>query len=214
VSYDIDSTGRVYRVTSVNGHVIDHQFVKQAQPQYDAQGRPYYYLRANGHEKRVPATNVPERHPTVGSGSTQNQLPGNGNNPVGALVGSIIGAIESGNGPSGIPGYIPDNNSNNAPPSSNPGYVPDLPAGPQNGPQELFNARLGIWFTPIPYADGSSGVRLTRYPVPGSPMAQIELEPGDTIYALDGESLRGDDDLNAHYGATTVDFINVRNNRR
>ena len=57
-----------------------------------------------------------------------------------------------------------------------------------------------------------SGARLTQDPTPGSPAAQLQLEPGDTIFELDGIRFRQHQDVLNHTAWTTMRFINVRTN--
>lgn len=90
-------------------------------------------------------------------------------------------------------------------------------AGPQPVPQpqpgpDLFAPNLGIHFRMVPVGS-ASGARLTRAPVPGSGAAQLGLEPGDTIYNLDGLPIRDAVDVMNHHGRTNVAFINVRTNK-
>lgn len=85
----------------------------------------------------------------------------------------------------------------------------DQPAG--RGPNgETYAANLGIHYETINYDDGTFGARVTRQPEPGSPAASLGFEPGDTIFALDGQRFRRPDDVLAHRYQTSVDFINVR----
>ena len=90
-----------------------------------------------------------------------------------------------------------------------------LPPGPVQAPaptQDQFASNLGIYFQLVPYG-GASGARLTRYPVAGSPAAQLQLEPGDMITTLDGQPIHGPGDVLNHYAYTTVVFVNVRTGR-
>jgi hypothetical protein len=95
-----------------------------------------------------------------------------------------------------------------APPGSS---GPGTPAG-NGGPGETFAQNLGIAYEPVRFGDGTFGVKLTRYPVPGSPGAQLGLEPGDIITALDDMPFRTPDDVLNHTKDTTVRLINVRTN--
>ena len=47
----------------------------------------------------------------------------------------------------------------------------------------------------------------------GAGAAQLRLEPGDTIYNLDGLPIREAVDVMNHHGRTDVSFVNVRNGR-
>jgi len=78
---------------------------------------------------------------------------------------------------------------------------------------DLFAGNLGIYYAKVPYGDGTFGARLTRPPVPGSPAAQLQLEPGDTIFMLDGVRFREPSDVLNHVEETSVVFINVRTNQ-
>jgi len=78
---------------------------------------------------------------------------------------------------------------------------------------DLFAGNLGIYYARVPYENGTFGARLTRPPVPGSPAAQLQLEPGDTIFMLDGLRFREPSDVLNHVDQTTVAFINVRTNQ-
>jgi hypothetical protein len=77
---------------------------------------------------------------------------------------------------------------------------------------DLFASNLGIYYQMIPYSNGTFGARLTRYPLANSPAAQLKLEPGDTIFALDSQRFTVPDDIQSHNQQTTVEFVNVRTN--
>ncbi|MDR3636243.1 MAG: caspase family protein [Isosphaeraceae bacterium] len=79
--------------------------------------------------------------------------------------------------------------------------------------QDLFAPNLGIHFRMVPVGT-ASGAQLTQDPVAGSGAAQLGLEPGDTIYNLDGLPIREAVDVMNHHGRTNVSFINVRTNQR
>ncbi|WP_158633758.1 PDZ domain-containing protein [Tautonia sociabilis] len=76
-------------------------------------------------------------------------------------------------------------------------------------PGELFASNLGIYYRLEPYGS-SQGARLTRPPLPGSAAAQILLEPGDLIIALDSQPIFGPNDVLNHVAQTSVQFINIR----
>ena len=80
------------------------------------------------------------------------------------------------------------------------------------GPGEFFAQNLGIVYQAVPFGDGTFGAKLTRYPAPGSPGAQMKLEPGDIITVLDGMPIRTPDDVLNHSKDTTVRLINVWTN--
>jgi PDZ domain len=107
-------------------------------------------------------------------------------------------------GPNGItPGpYVAPNSRQQAPvhrqPQRRPAPVP-----------EHYAANLGIHFKLVRIG-GASGARVTREPDANAAASQRGLEPGDTIFMLDGRPIRSADDVRNHYAETTVDFINVR----
>ncbi len=83
---------------------------------------------------------------------------------------------------------------------------PELrPAG--GGP---YARNLGFSYESVPYGDGTFGVRLTSPPAPGSPAAGLGLEPGDVVFALDGQRFRSPADVLGHRDRTTIDFTDVR----
>ena len=86
-------------------------------------------------------------------------------------------------------------------------------SGHSLGPNENYAANVGIFYEQVRYQDGTFGARLTRDPSPGSPAAQLQLEPGDIVYDLDGQRFRHPSDVLGHRDQTTVRFINVRTNR-
>jgi hypothetical protein len=85
---------------------------------------------------------------------------------------------------------------------------------PLRGPahREYFAPNIGIQFRMVDVG-GATGARLTRNPALGSGAAQLRLEPGDTIYNLDGLPIREAVDVMNHHGRTDVSFINVRTGR-
>ncbi len=84
-----------------------------------------------------------------------------------------------------------------AAPNGDGAYNPNFPPGGYPGPY-------------APSAPMTYGARLTRYPVAGSPCAYLQLEPGDMIVSLDNMPFYGPNDIRAHYGQTTVMFVNIR----
>ena len=87
---------------------------------------------------------------------------------------------------------------------------------PPGREQGLFAANLGITYVRVPYDNGTFGARLIRDPLPVSPAAQLQLEPGDTILSLNGMRFRTPEDVLAHLAHrqwTLMQFINVRTNR-
>ena len=88
---------------------------------------------------------------------------------------------------------------------------PAVPGG------ETYVPHMGIYYTPVPYADGTFGARLTRDAAPGTPAGQIQLstgpsrlEQGDTIFEMDGLRFRTAADFRNHRAYTTMRFIDVR----
>jgi hypothetical protein len=74
-----------------------------------------------------------------------------------------------------------------------------------------YSPRLGIYYR-LERLGEAFVARLTAAPVPGSPMwqDQIQLEEGDRIIQLDGNSISGPNDLENHFAQTSVTFLNVR----
>jgi S1-C subfamily serine protease len=91
------------------------------------------------------------------------------------------------------------------------GQVPMQEVAPM-APQPLFAANLGVVYVPIPFNDGTVGLRLTRAPLPGSPASRLPLNAGDIILALDGQRLTNPSDVANHFDQTTVDFVNAGTN--
>ena len=77
-----------------------------------------------------------------------------------------------------------------------------------------YSERLMIYYEMVPYGQGYAA-RLTQNPFPGSPLrqAQIQLEAGDTITAIDDVPIRSAQQLEQHHSQTKVTFLNVRTNR-
>jgi hypothetical protein len=75
---------------------------------------------------------------------------------------------------------------------------------------ELQAGNLGISYEVIRYSDGTIGARLTRFPAPNSGGAQIGLEPGDVVFALDNVRFQQPGDILNHRYQTSVYFVNVR----
>lgn len=96
---------------------------------------------------------------------------------------------------------------------------PPRPSAPPPGPvqapatsQDRFAANLGISYQLVPNGN-AYGARLTRYPVAGSPAAQLQLEPGDMITSLDNLPIYGPTDVLNHSAYTTVVYVNIRTGR-
>jgi S1-C subfamily serine protease len=77
---------------------------------------------------------------------------------------------------------------------------------------DYFAGNLGISYQLVPYGR-AYGARLTGYPNPGSPAAQLQLEPGDMIIQLDNQLIYGPNDVLNHVARTTVVFVNIRTGR-
>lgn len=89
----------------------------------------------------------------------------------------------------------------------------DAPAAPPQGrPAGTYARNLGLHYEAVPYQDGTFGVKVTAFPAEGTPAHRLGFEPGDVIFALDGQRFRSHDDVLAHRADTTVDFVNVRTN--
>jgi serine/threonine-protein kinase len=101
------------------------------------------------------------------------------------------------------------------------------PRGGQTDPtpvqlEEHFVPHIGIYYKKVYYQDGSFGAQLTRDAVPGSPAAQIRsaastqrvrLERGDTIFEIDGQRFRTDEEVRNHRLETTMRLIDRRTGR-
>lgn len=89
---------------------------------------------------------------------------------------------------------------------------PPAPATPRAAVvADQYSPVLQAHYHWVPYGQ-AWGAWLSRYPEPGSPLRQLRLEPGDMIYALDGQRLRDPRDLENHFDQTSVDFVNIRTN--
>jgi S1-C subfamily serine protease len=87
------------------------------------------------------------------------------------------------------------------------------PLGPGDGGPATFVAEnLGIRYMPISLNNGAFGLRLTAAPAPGSPAAQLQLNPGDMVLAMDGQPITNPNDVLAHVNQTTVDFVSAASN--
>jgi hypothetical protein len=90
---------------------------------------------------------------------------------------------------------------------------PDVPEPEPLPPPGEWAANLGITYERVDYSNGTFGAKLTEDPRPGSPAAQLRLEPGDIIFELDGVRFREPRDVLGHGFWTTMKFVNVRTGR-
>lgn len=87
---------------------------------------------------------------------------------------------------------------------------------------ETFVPHIGIYYEKVAYDNGTFGARLTRDALPGSATTQLRmgnatqlfrLEKGDTIFEMDGQRFRTDDEVRNHRGETTMRFIDGKSGR-
>ncbi len=81
-------------------------------------------------------------------------------------------------------------------------------------PQPLFAANLGVFYVPVRYGDGTFGLSVSQTPQPGTPAAQLQLDPGDVIFALDNQRFTSGTDVANHYNQTSVDYVDSATNTR
>ena len=81
---------------------------------------------------------------------------------------------------------------------------------PDTVPAEQYAAPFGMHYQLIPNGDDTYGARLSRNASPGTPVGRIGLERGDMLLRIDGQVIRKPEDILAHYGRTTLEFINIR----
>jgi hypothetical protein len=85
------------------------------------------------------------------------------------------------------------------------------PGNPSAGPGSgLYSRKLGIYYSQVPRANGTFGARLTRNAAPGTPAGQLSLEQGDMIVSMDNLPFTSPNDVDSHYGDTSMIFVNVR----
>jgi hypothetical protein len=102
------------------------------------------------------------------------------------------------------------------PPTESPpnqGREGEVPTVGPGASEPRFAPNLGIYYEVIRYTGGTFGARLTRYPVPGSPAAQLRLKPGDIIGMMDELPFRSHQDVLNHKAQTSILFINVRSGK-
>ena len=75
------------------------------------------------------------------------------------------------------------------------------------GPQPFYATNLGIYYLPVPYDDGTFGLRLTSEPVPGKPASTLPLDTDDVVFLLNDQRFKNSDDLLNHFGQTTGGYI-------
>jgi hypothetical protein len=80
---------------------------------------------------------------------------------------------------------------------------------PDSVPREQYAANLGMHYQLVPQGE-AFGARLSRNASAGTPVGAIRLERGDMVVRLDGLPIRGPADVLAHYGRTTVEFVDIR----
>jgi hypothetical protein len=81
---------------------------------------------------------------------------------------------------------------------------------PDSVPREQYAANLGMHYQLVPSGDDTVGARLSRNASAGTPVGALRLERGDMIVRLDGQTIRTPADVLAHYGRTTVEFVDIR----
>ena len=74
---------------------------------------------------------------------------------------------------------------------------------------DFFWPKPGISYQFPIYEDNIHEVRLTRFPTPGSPAAQLQLEPGDMIATMDNQPFYMTNNVGSHYAETRLIFINI-----
>jgi hypothetical protein len=130
------------------------------------------------------------------------------------VAGSLIGqnALAFGESVRPTSFSIPTNTAANVPLPPEPWLTPDgLPVtNPTERVQMLFDPGLGIIFEPVPYDNGTIGARLTRDPQPDSPVAQIPLKTGDTVFSLNGMRFKSQNEIVGRKGRSTLEFIAAR----
>jgi hypothetical protein len=75
---------------------------------------------------------------------------------------------------------------------------------------DFFSPKLGIYYQFPIYEGNTHGVRLTQFPTPGSPAAQLQLEPGDMIVSMDNQPFYTTNNVESHYAETSLIFMNIR----
>ena len=73
---------------------------------------------------------------------------------------------------------------------------------------------LGVFYTAVPYSDGTFGARLTKPPITGSPAFFSGLETGDVVLTLDGAPFRVPADVVNHAALTLMRLIDVRSGQQ
>jgi membrane-associated protease RseP (regulator of RpoE activity) len=94
------------------------------------------------------------------------------------------------------------------------GSTAGQPAITQASPKPVLARNLGVYYLPVRYSDGTFGLKLTATPLAGSPAAQLPLDAGDVIFALDGGRFKDTGDVASHFDQTTIEYIDVSMNTR
>jgi hypothetical protein len=127
------------------------------------------------------------------------------------VAGSLIGQNARNFGDSVGPAsfIIPTSTAATVPLPPEPWLTPDgVPVtNPTERVQMLFDPGLGIIFEPVPYDNGTIGARLTRDPLPNSPVAQIPLKVGDTVFSLNGSRFNSPNEVVGRKGRSTLEFV-------
>ena len=158
----------------------------------------------------------PPIHEEIGAARGTNQIgqtAAQGTPPTGAGINQGIGSAQESNQIS-----QPINTSNSPPQSLTSGAViaASTPGQPTNAgslsppsaePQPFYATNLGIYYLPVPYHDGTFGLRLTSAPVPGKPASTLPLDTDDVVFLLNNQRFKNADDLLNHFGQTTVGYI-------
>ncbi len=91
--------------------------------------------------------------------------------------------------------------------------IPEQTPRPEWLPASQYAANLMVNYHFVDL-QGQLGAWVAHAPRAGSPLAPLQLDPGDMIVALDGQPFHSPVDLRQHVGVTTVEFINIRTGQR
>ncbi len=92
-------------------------------------------------------------------------------------------------------------------PAGGPGIAPMTP-------RTFFAKHLGISYVPVTYSNGTFGLRLIAPPAPGSPGAELQLDTGDVVFALDGQRFTIANDVQNHFDMTSVSYVDASTQTR